>query len=130
MNPAPHDHEKALRGVVNPTSPNWHYVYLLKGKKDGTTYIGATSNLHKRIKEHEEGKNYATKKILPVELIYFEAYRSKTDAFIRAHQRWAGFIREKHLKYYSSGLRNLKIRLQNTLNQPLHAEAGQKGGAG
>ena len=102
---------------MNPAPPNWYYVYLLRSKKDpaprkrGGIYIGCTSNLQKRVKDHEKGKNYTTKKMLPVELMYFEAYRSKEDAFMR----------EKHLKYYSSALRNLKIRLQDTI---------RKGGAG
>lgn len=43
--------------------------------------------------------------MLPVELIYFEAYRSKKDAFER----------ERNLKYYGSGLRNLKLRLRESL---------------
>ncbi|RKY43380.1 MAG: GIY-YIG nuclease family protein [Candidatus Omnitrophota bacterium] len=67
--------------------------------------IGGTSSLGKRLQERKEGKNYSTKKLLPVELIYFEAYKSKKDVFRR----------EKHLKYYSTVLRNLKIRLQATL---------------
>ncbi len=67
--------------------------------------------MKKRVNDHKEGKNYTTKKMLPVELIYFEAYRSKEDAFMR----------EKHLKHYSSALRNLKIRLKDTLNAaPMH----------
>lgn len=91
---------------MNPAPPDWHYVYLLRSKKDNSSYIGCTSSLQKRMKEHKEGKSYTTKRMLPVELIYFEAYTSKRDAFMR----------EKHLKYYSSGLRNLKNRLQDTLN--------------
>lgn len=49
----------------------------------------------------------APHQMLPVELIYFEAYKSKKDAFER----------EKRLKYYGSTLRNLKLRLQNTFKQ-------------
>jgi len=96
---------------MNPAPHSWFYVYLLRSRKNNSIYIGCTSNLYKRLQEHREGRNYSTKKLLPVELIYFEAYKSKEDAFRR----------EKHLKYYSSGLRNLKVRLQDTL---------RKGGAG
>lgn len=92
---------------MNPAPRQWFYVYLLRSKKDGSTYIGCTSNLDKRLQEHREGKNYSTKKLLPVELIYFEAYKSKEDAFER----------EKRLKHYGSTLRNLKLRLQITLKQ-------------
>ena len=72
---------------MNPTPPNWWYVYLLRSKRNNSTYIGCTSNLGRRLQEHKEGKNYSIKKLLPVELIYFEAYKSKKDAFRR----------EKHL---------------------------------
>lgn len=95
---------------MNPAPHCWFYVYLLRSKKDGSIYIGCTSSLHKRLREHKEGKVYTTRKMLPVELMYFEAYKSKKDAFKR----------EKKLKYYGSGLRNLKLRLQDSF----------KGGAG
>ena len=92
---------------MNPAPQNWFCVYLLRSKKNGTIYIGCASNLKKRLKEHKEGKNYSTRKLLPIELIYIEGYKSKKDAFER----------EKHLKYHSSALRHLKIRLQNILSQ-------------
>lgn len=90
---------------MNPAPRSWYYVYLLKSKKDGKIYIGCTSDLQRRLKEHEEGQNYSTRKMLPIELIYVEAYKSKKDAFER----------EKKLKHYGSGLRNLKLRIKDTL---------------
>ena len=52
---------------MNPALPkkDWHYVYLLKSNKASYIYIGCTSDLKKRLNEHEEGKVYSTKKILP-----------------------------------------------------------------
>ena len=64
-------------------------------------YIGCTNNLKERLKEHIEGKVYTTRKMLPVELIYYEAYKSKDCAYKR----------EKNLKAYGSGLAKLKSRL-------------------
>lgn len=102
MNPAPQ------RGAsVNPTPHNWFYVYLLRSKKSGRIYVGCTSNLHKRLEEHKLAKNYSTRNLLPFELVYVEAYKSKKDAFQR----------EKRLKHYGSALRNLKSRLKNTFDQ-------------
>jgi len=86
---------------MSPAPQRWFYVYLLKTKRDGSIYIGYTSNLHKRLEEHREGKIYSTKKMLPIELIYFEAYSSKKTAFER----------EKRLKHYGSALRHLKLRI-------------------
>jgi len=90
---------------MNPALPFWYYVYVLESKKNGAIYIGCTQNLRKRLKEHKEGKIYSTKKLLPVELVYVEAYRSKKDAFER----------EKCLKYHGSTLAHLKLRIKNTL---------------
>ena len=60
-----------------------YYVYLLQSDKDGTTYIGYTEDLRKRFKEHNQGKTRSLKNKLPMKLIYYEAYLTKTDARIR-----------------------------------------------
>ena len=85
-----------------PNNKNWHYVYLLHSNKTPQIYIGRTNNLEKRLKEHKERKVYSTKKMLPVELIYYEAYKSKECAYQR----------EKSLKAYGSSLGKLKSRLR------------------
>lgn len=89
---------------MNPALPNnnWYYVYLLKGSKAPFIYIGCTNNLENRIREHSCGKVFSTKKMLPIELIYYESYKSKDCAYKR----------EKSLKTYGSGLAKLKARLQ------------------
>ncbi len=57
-----------------------HYVYILKSLKDKRLYIGYTSDLKLRYKEHCDGKVKSTKDRRPLELIYYEAYKSKRDA--------------------------------------------------
>ncbi len=59
------------------------YVYILKSKKDNKLYIGYSSNLRQRIKEHQDGRSYSTKNRRPFELIYYEAYRNEEDAKVR-----------------------------------------------
>ena len=88
-------------------SKNWYCVYMLRSKKNGRIYVGCTSNLKKRLEEHRKGMSYSTKKILPIEVIYVESYRTKSDAFRR----------EKRLKQHGSALRNLKLRLSDTLSE-------------
>jgi len=56
------------------------YVYILKSKKDRELYTGFSTNLKERIKWHSEGKSQATKWRLPIELVYYEAYKDKKDA--------------------------------------------------
>jgi putative endonuclease len=62
------------------------YMYLLECS-DGTYYTGSTTDIDRRLIEHQagEGANY-TKKRLPVKLVYFEEYERIDDAFYREKQ--------------------------------------------
>ena len=50
------------------------YVYVLHSLEDHGLYIGFSTNLKKRISEHEHGASFATKYREPWKLIYYEAY--------------------------------------------------------
>ena len=63
-----------------------YYVYVLKSEKDGTTYIGSTEYLERRIEEHNKGKTKSIKHKLPVALVYYEAYLTKTLALKRENK--------------------------------------------
>ena len=90
---------------MNPThNLRWYFVYLLQSQKNGSIYIGCTDNLKKRILEHNRGASYHTRKYVPWEILYFEGYRNKDDAFKR----------EQTLKLHAQGLRRLKERLRGT----------------
>ena len=80
------------------------YVYVLRSLKDGRFYTGTTSDLRKRLEEHNRGKEPGSKHMAPLELAYYEAGQSKKDAFKR----------EKYLKT-TYGKRYLKNRLQDNL---------------
>ncbi len=54
-----------------------YYTYVVKSKKDFTTYIGSTGDLVQRMKDHNAGKTTSIKHKLPVELVYYEAYQTK-----------------------------------------------------
>ena len=62
------------------------YVYILKCS-DGSYYTGSTTDLERRIQQHQvgEGANY-TKRRRPVKLIYFEEYDRIDVAFYREKQ--------------------------------------------
>jgi putative endonuclease len=90
---------------MNPAPPKFYYVYLLKNHKRNWTYIGCTSDLVKRFEEHNSGECFSTKSYLPLELVYYEAYLSKSDAFNR----------EKKLKHFGSSVTKLKQRIKNSL---------------
>jgi putative endonuclease len=57
-----------------------YYVYVLKSIKDGKLYTRKTSNLKRRIREHNSGKVISTKARRPLELVFYEAFLHKTDA--------------------------------------------------
>ncbi|KKQ34509.1 MAG: hypothetical protein US51_C0036G0002 [Microgenomates group bacterium GW2011_GWA2_37_6] len=57
----------------------FYYVYVLQNK-EGQLYKGASADLKKRITNHNSGKVRSTKKGRPWQLIYYEAFVSKTAA--------------------------------------------------
>ncbi len=62
-----------------------NFVYVLECK-DGTLYTGWTTNIEKRIREHNEGKGAKyTRSRYPVELKYFEEYKNKREALKREY---------------------------------------------
>ena len=72
-----------VRDVPHGTSPKnmeFFYVYVFCSKVVDFIYVGFTANLVKRFKKHNNGEVLATKKYVPFELIFYEAYRNKKDA--------------------------------------------------
>ena len=82
-----------------------YYVYVLKNK-DGDIYIGYTSDLKQRLKNHNSGRNVSTRGH-KWQLVYYEAYLSKQDAYKR----------EQNLKKHGQAKRWLKERIQNSLGK-------------
>ena len=71
------------------------YFYILK-YKDDNTYIGYTNDLRRRFKGHEDKAS---------ELVYYEAYKSKTDAQTR----------ERMLKQRGQTVERLKEKIKWSL---------------
>ena len=82
------------------------YVYVLHSLEDHGLYIGFTTNLKKRIAEHENGASFATKYRGPWKLIYYEAYLQQVGALGR----------EKYLKS-GAGRRFLRTQLRHYLKE-------------
>ncbi|OEU55785.1 MAG: hypothetical protein BA862_00320 [Desulfobulbaceae bacterium S3730MH12] len=66
--------------------PHW-YVYIVQCK-DFTLYTGITTNLSRRLQEHNSPKQGAryTRPRQPVELVYREAVQSRSAAASREYQ--------------------------------------------
>ena len=86
------------------------YVYVLTMNNE-EIYIGFSTNLKNRIKQHYENKVISTKNREP-KLVYYEAYMSKKDAMER----------EQKLKQRGNAKRWLKERISNSLNQTTNKE--------
>lgn len=56
------------------------YVYVIQSESDRGLYIGMSSDLRRRLREHHEGESQTTKGRRPWKLIYYEAYLEKQDA--------------------------------------------------
>ncbi len=57
-----------------------YYTYILKSEKDGTNYIGYTSDLKKRIQDHNQHQSKYTSTKAPYILIWYCAFKTKEKA--------------------------------------------------
>ncbi|NQV12397.1 GIY-YIG nuclease family protein [Candidatus Uhrbacteria bacterium] len=58
-----------------------HYVYILKNLEDGTLYKGYTSDIDRRLKEHQQNSTRTTaRKPGDYELIWYCMFPTKTQA--------------------------------------------------
>jgi len=55
-------------------------VYIIKSLKDNNLYIGSTSDLKRRVKEHNSGLVESTKSRKPFKLVYFEGFANEEEA--------------------------------------------------
>ncbi|MBI4824856.1 MAG: GIY-YIG nuclease family protein [Nitrospirae bacterium] len=60
-----------------------YYVYLLKSKSKGASYVGHTQNLDIRLAEHNSGKSKSTRYSRPWELVYSEEVQTRSEAVKR-----------------------------------------------
>ncbi|MGB3094836.1 MAG: GIY-YIG nuclease family protein [Microgenomates group bacterium] len=57
-----------------------YYMYILRSTKDGSFYIGSTSNLKERLNRHNSGRSKYTKARRPWNLAYSEIYLTLSEA--------------------------------------------------
>lgn len=63
-----------------------HYIYILECS-DGSLYTGYTTDVDRRVKEHNKGKGAKyTKGRTPVELKYKEEYDTQSEAMSREYE--------------------------------------------
>jgi putative endonuclease len=83
--------------------PNYMYsVYVLKSENFPKSYVGMTDNLKRRLREHNNGHSFYTKRYLPWIVVHKEEYNNR----IEARQR------EKYLKS-AAGRKYLRNKVFN-----------------
>ena len=78
------------------------YIYAIKSSKDSRIYVGQTTNVEKRLKQHNDGMTKSTKCYTPWQLLYSDSRVNRIEA-------------RKFEKYLKSGggkkfLKNLRAR--------------------
>jgi len=71
-----------------------YFVYIIESSKNKRIYTGITSDLSKRLKEHNNGENISTKAYKPWNILYSEEYDSRTKAAKREKYLKSGKGRE------------------------------------
>ena len=69
-------------------------VYVLQSEKDGTYYTGYTTDINKRISQHNSGESKSTKNKRPYKLVYNEVYYTRSEAMKREKYLKTGKGRE------------------------------------
>ena len=82
------------------------YIYVLYNSSKNFIYIGYSENLKERVLKHNSGQVRSTESYSPLVLIFYEAYRTKSDAKRR----------EVHLKS-NKGRTTLRTMLKDYFDQ-------------
>jgi putative endonuclease len=57
-----------------------YYVYVLKSVNFNKVYVGLTTNIDKRLIQHNSGKIKSNKAYTPFIVVYFETFKTREDA--------------------------------------------------
>jgi putative endonuclease len=76
--------------------------------KNGSFYIGYSTDLKKRFQQHNDGESQATKPFRPYKLIFYEAFLSDRDARNREEYLKGGYGRRSVQKMLNNYLKKIK----------------------
>lgn len=82
--------------------PPWFYTYLLWSERDKHFYTETTTNLRKRLGQHNKGLGFPAKNRQLFRLIYFEICLNKHDAYQR-EKYFKATTGKRYLRNYLKG---------------------------
>ena len=94
--------------------PKQFYVYILASKRNGTLYIGVTSNLVQRTWQHKEGQVEGFSKKYGIKnLVYFEVHETAESALTREKQmkKWERAWKISLIEQNNAEWRDLTVTL-------------------
>jgi putative endonuclease len=83
--------DPAIQSCRHSAAMREGFVYIMTNKRNGTLYIGVTSNLSGRVHEHKEGRGSVfTRRYGLKMLVWYETYPLVVDAIQRetSLKRW------------------------------------------
>ncbi len=60
-----------------------YYTYILYSRIIDKYYVGSTNDLERRLADHNRGKDKFSRQGKPWQLMYFEKYETRAEAFSR-----------------------------------------------
>ncbi len=60
-----------------------YHIYVLESGKTQRRYVGSTEDVERRVREHNAGKSKSTRAGVPWQLLYSEAFGTRSDAVRR-----------------------------------------------
>jgi putative endonuclease len=81
---------------------DYFYTYVLRSINFNRNYVGFTTNLERRLNEHNSGKTKSTRPYRPWKILFSERFDTKTEALLREKFLKSGQGRDYIKKYLAS----------------------------
>lgn len=85
---------------IKPMISKTYVVYILSSLKDQSYYVGYTSDVIKRLAQHNTGKSRYTKGHRPYQVVYTESFPTKAEAekresYIKKYGNMKAFLKSR-----------------------------------
>jgi putative endonuclease len=81
------------------------FIYVIRSQIDGRFYVGMTTDVENRLREHNNGKTRSTKGFRPWSLVFVETFGSRKEARTREVFLKGGSGKEAIKRYWEEAQR-------------------------